>query len=291
MWVMGNSLQFFPWIAFLFLRPCGNQAQGNDTKSQGHPGFQVLKSASHYWPLDLVNGIRELPRATEGRMGPMGNDSDRNIVEGTVNHGIVLNEQKGVTLLYFGSSKNSCISDLSLCGPEGVTFSFFWKIQDLAPRNQPKPINQSNNQESFQDDPSKSQQIQAFGKKVTSHGFQIYSDEREGYVEVYRHGDSKVWNAKIKPPGPYWTHVLFTWTSNEGLKVYVNGTYNASDSQGHVSYSYVTGVDALVVGTNSERSKHYVNGIFDEFIIWERALSPPEIQHYFTDATGMLFWG
>ncbi|XP_077317905.1 adhesion G-protein coupled receptor D1 isoform X2 [Lithobates pipiens] len=283
---MGNSLQFFPWIAFLFLRPCGNQAHGNFTKSQGHPGFQVLKSASHYWPLEVVNGIRELPRVTEGRMGPMGNDSNRNIVEGTVNHGIVLNEQKGVTLLYFGSSKNSCISDPSLCGPEGVTFSFFWKIQDLSPKKQLKPINQSNNQEYFQDDSPKSQQTQAFGKKVTSHGFQIYSDEREGYVEVYTHEDSKVWKARIKPPGPYWTHVLFTWTSSEGLKVYVNSTFIASDSQGQSSYNYGAGGDRLIVATNSDPSKHYVNGAFDEFIIWERALSPSEIHHYFTAAIG-----
>lgn len=90
--------------------------------------------------------------------------------------------------------------------------------------------------------------------------------------------------------GPYWTHVLFTWTSGEGLKVYVNGTFNASDSQGQLSYSYGAGVDRLVVGTNSDPSKQYVNGAFDEFIIWERALSSPEIHHYFTAAIGMLFW-
>ncbi|KAM5193555.1 adhesion G-protein coupled receptor D1 [Mantella aurantiaca] len=315
---MGYTLQFFPWIAFLFLQPCGNQAHGNDTKSQGHPGFQVLQSASHYWPLALVNGIRELPRDTETRMGPVGNDSNRtvivhnyivlpyhnsssvhsndsafsnlsatvDIVEGTVKNDIVLNDKNGGTLLYFGSSKNSCISDPSLCGPEGVTFSFFWKIQDLSPQKPLKPVNQSNSQESFQDDSPKNQETQYFGKKVTSHGFEIYSDEHEGYVEVYTHENSKVWKARIKPPGPYWTHVLFTWTSREGLKVYANGTFNASDSQGHAYYSYGTGVDRLVVGTNSDSSKHYLNGAFDEFIIWERALKPPEIHHYFTAATG-----
>lgn len=91
----------------------------------------------------------------------------------------------------------------------GVTFSFFWKIQDLSPKKQLKPINQSNNQESFQDDSLKSQQTRAFGKKVTSHGFQIYSDEREGYVEVYTHEDSKVWKARIKAPGTH--HCVTVW--------------------------------------------------------------------------------
>ncbi|XP_069817108.1 adhesion G-protein coupled receptor D1 isoform X5 [Dendropsophus ebraccatus] len=312
---MGISLHFFPWIAFLLLRQCGNQAHGNYTKSQGHPGFQVLKSASHYWPLEVVNGIRELP--SDDRSGS-GNESDRtviihkyivlphhnvslgtsndsaysnmsatvDIVEGTVNHGIVLNEQRGVTLLYFGSSKNSCISDPSICGPEGVSFSFFWKIQDQQQKRQPDTYNHNTPHLPSQNGGHKARQAQAFGKKVTSHGFEIYSDESDGFVEVYTRGNSKVWKASIKAPGPYWTHVLFTWTSIDGLKVYVNGTFNASDSRGQVSQSYGDSNDSLVVGTSSDPSRQYVNGAFDEFIIWEKALSPLEIHHYFSAAIG-----
>ncbi|XP_073532202.1 adhesion G-protein coupled receptor D1 isoform X3 [Phyllobates terribilis] len=320
---MGSSLHLFPWITFLVLRPCENQVHGNYTKPQVHPGdigfswngrngFQVLKSASHYWPLEVVHGIRELPRANDDRRGSR-NESDKtviihnhivlpyhnaslvnsndsafsnlsatvDIVEGTVNHGIVLNEQKGVTLLYFGSSKNSCISDPSICGPEGVSFSFFWKIQDQEQRKQ-----QDTYAHNTYHTPSQNGGHKAFGKKVTSYGFEIYSDEHDGYVEVYTRGNSKVWKASIKAPGPFWTHVLFTWTSSEGLKVFVNGTFNASDSRGQVSQSYGDNNDNLVVGTNSDLSKHYVNGAFDEFIIWERALNPHEIHHYFTAAIG-----
>ncbi|KAG9487588.1 hypothetical protein GDO78_007423, partial [Eleutherodactylus coqui] len=279
--------------------------------------FQVLKSASHYWPLGVVNGIHELPRENDDRTGS-GNESDGtviihssivlpyhneslvnsnasaysnlsatvDIVEGTVNHGIVLNEQKGVTLLYFGSSKNSCISDPSICGPEGVSFSFFWKIQDQQQKKQQDTYNHNSQHLPSQNGGHKAQQTQAFGKKVTSHGFEIYSDEHDGYVKVYTDSNSKVWKASIKAPGPYWTHVLFTWTSSEGLKVYVNGTFNASDSSGQVSYSYGDSNDSLVLGTNNDLSKHYVNGAFDEFIIWERALNPQEIHHYFTAAIG-----
>ncbi|XP_075032536.1 adhesion G-protein coupled receptor D1 isoform X2 [Mixophyes fleayi] len=279
---MGNSFHFFPWIALLFLRTCGNQAHANSAKWQAHPGFQVVKSASHYWPLETVDGIRELPRGNDSRTGS-GNESDGNIVEGTVNHGIVLNEQKEVTLLYFGSSKNSCISDPSKCGPEGFTFSFFWKIQDQQ-KNKQKSYTHDNQR--FRDGSQKPRQAQPFGKKITSHGIEIYSDENEGYVEVYTRENSKVWKASINPPGLFWTHVLFTWTLSEGLKVYVNGTFNASDSRGQVSYNYGDGNDSLVVGANSDPSKHYVNGVFDEFIIWERALSLHEIHHYFTAATG-----
>ncbi|XP_053327719.1 adhesion G-protein coupled receptor D1 [Spea bombifrons] len=315
---MERSLHFFTWIVILIVRPCGHQALGNHSKPQNHPGFQVLRLASHYWPLEVVNGIQELPKSIEGRTGP-DNESDRtvtihnltvfpyhnssyvhsndsaysnssatvDIVEGTVNQGIFLNEHKGDSFLYFGSSKNSCISNPSICGPEGVTFSFFWKIQN---QNEKKQHQKKHATQSHQDEPQNEgqipQQTLASGKKVTSSGFEIYSDEHEGYVEIHTRDNSKVWKASISPPGPYWTHVLFTWTSSEGLKIYMNGTFNTSDSTGQMSHSYGDGNESLVLGTNSDSSKQYVNGAFDEFIIWERALSPEEIHLYFTAATG-----
>lgn len=41
------------------------------------------------------------------------------IVEGVVNKGIYLNGDRGATFLHFGNYKNSCISDPTLCGPQG----------------------------------------------------------------------------------------------------------------------------------------------------------------------------
>lgn len=40
-------------------------------------------------------------------------------MEGKVNKGIYLKEEKGVTFLYYGSYKSSCISNPAQCGPEG----------------------------------------------------------------------------------------------------------------------------------------------------------------------------
>lgn len=39
-----------------------------------------------------------------------------------VNKGIYVTEKKGVTFLFFGSYRNSCISNPEACGPEGETF-------------------------------------------------------------------------------------------------------------------------------------------------------------------------
>ncbi|CAH2295696.1 adhesion G- coupled receptor D1 isoform X1 [Pelobates cultripes] len=286
---MERSLHFLSWAVILLLNPCGNQssiqALGNNSKSSNHPGFQVLKSASHYWPLEMVNGIHELPNSGDGRTGP-DSESDINIVEGTVSQGIFLNEHRGDTFLHFGSSKNSCISNPSICGPEGVSFSFFWKIQSQQDKKEQDIYTTHNQQDQFQNREQTPRQTLASGNKVTSSGFEVYTDKNEGYVGLYTRENPKLWKASISPPGPYWTHILFTWTSKEGLKIYMNGTFNTNDSRGQVSLSYGDMKESLVLGTSGDSSKQYVNGAFDEFIIWERALTPQEIYLYFTAATG-----
>uniref|UniRef100_A0A4W5N7P1 Adhesion G protein-coupled receptor D1 n=1 Tax=Hucho hucho TaxID=62062 RepID=A0A4W5N7P1_9TELE len=181
-----------------------------------------------------------------------------------VNKGIYLNGDNGGTFLHFGNYQNSCISDPTLCGPEGITFSFFWKNQE-----------------------SESRFAIASGGKVISNGFSVYANAYAGYVEFYTRGNSRRWRANINIPGPFWTHILFTWTLTDGLKIYINGTFNTSDPTGNVSMNYGDPYPDLVIGTGNEQSYgHYVTGAFDEFVIWERALSPEEILMYYKAAIG-----
>lgn len=88
--------------------------------------------------------------------------------------------------------------------------------------------------------------------------------------------------------GPYWTHILFTWTNKAGLKVYINATLTAENRNGSISEeAYGDPYPDLVIGTgNSKTYGHYVTGAFDEFVIWERALSPKEISLYYSAAIG-----
>ncbi|XP_076010107.1 adhesion G-protein coupled receptor D1 isoform X2 [Genypterus blacodes] len=181
-----------------------------------------------------------------------------------VNKGIFLNGDNGGTFLHFGNYQNSCISDPTLCGPEGITFSFFWKNHE-----------------------EQSRFAVASGGKVISNGFSVYVNSYGGYVEFYTRGNNHRWKANIKIPGPFWTHVLFTWTMTKGLMVYINGTFNVGDRAGSVSEYYGDHYQDLVIGTGNRNSYgHYVTGAFDEFIIWERALSPQDIMLYYSAAIG-----
>uniref|UniRef100_I3JY62 Adhesion G protein-coupled receptor D1 n=1 Tax=Oreochromis niloticus TaxID=8128 RepID=I3JY62_ORENI len=216
----------------------------------------VLDTASHYWPLDAVEGIHEL-------WDHNGNRSD--IVEGMVNKGIFLNGDNGGTFLHFGNYQNTCISDPNLCGPEGITFSFFWKNHESASRF-----------------------AVASGGKVISNGFSVYTNPLGGYVEFYTRSNKHRWRANIKVPGPYWTHILFTWTKKDGLKVYINATLTAENKNGSISEeTYGDPYPDLVIGTaNNKRYSHYVTGAFDEFVIWEKALSPENISLYYNATIG-----
>uniref|UniRef100_A0A4W6FM28 Adhesion G protein-coupled receptor D1 n=1 Tax=Lates calcarifer TaxID=8187 RepID=A0A4W6FM28_LATCA len=254
----------------------------------GIMSLQVLATASHYWPLDAVDGIYELWDQIGNRPAlrihnhtvlPSSHNSSYvytndsaytnisatvDIVEGMVNKGIFLNGDNGGTFLHFGNYQNSCISDPTLCGPEGITFSFFWKNHE-----------------------AESRFAVASGGKVISNGFSVYTNPFGGYVEFYTRGNNHRWRANIRVPGPYWTHILFTWTKKDGLKVYINGTYTTGDAVGNVSENYGDPYPDLVIGTGNDRAYgHYVTGAFDEFVIWERALPPNEILLYYNAAIG-----
>ncbi|XP_043102551.1 adhesion G-protein coupled receptor D1 isoform X2 [Puntigrus tetrazona] len=239
------------------------QVRSDSASPSQHPGLQVLATASHYWPLDLADGIHSLSDQIGDRTGHV-NGTNIKIVEGMGNKGIYLNGDNGATFLHFGNYKDSCISDPALCGPAGITFSFFWKNNEIDSRF-----------------------AIASGGKIKSSGFSVYSNPHGGKVEFYTRGDSKTWKAHIKLPGPYWTLVLFTWTQAEGLKVYINGTFSVEDPTGNVSLNYGDPYTDLVIGTgNTGNYNHYATGAFDEFVIWERALSPQEIRLYYSAFIG-----
>ncbi|XP_035562324.2 adhesion G-protein coupled receptor D1 isoform X3 [Canis lupus baileyi] len=184
------------WLLLLY---CAFQVHRVCSGSPAHPGFEILASASHYWPLENVDGIHELQDTTgvlrthnltvlpsHNSTFVRTNDSAYSnfsatvdIVEGKVSKGIYLKEEKGVTLLYYGRYKASCISSPAQCDPDGVTFSFFWKTQGEQSRPTPS----------------------AYRGQVVSDGFKVCSSGGKGSVELYTRENSMTWEATFSPPG------------------------------------------------------------------------------------------
>ena len=71
----------------------------------------------------------------------------------------------------------------------------------------------------------------------------------------------------------------------------VSGYLGTSDPSGKVSHAYGEPSVNLVIGSEQDQTKRYEVGAFDEFIIWERALTPDEIAMYFTAAVGQWAQG
>lgn len=68
----------------------------------------------------------------------------------------------------------------------GITFSFFWKNQELESRF-----------------------AVASGGKVISNGFSVYTNPFGGYVEFYTRGNNHRWKANIRVPGTFFFYTLF----------------------------------------------------------------------------------
>ncbi|XP_036159346.1 adhesion G-protein coupled receptor D1 isoform X1 [Myotis myotis] len=276
------------WPSWLLLLCCSFQVRPALSSLQAHPGFKILLTASHYWPLEHVDGIHELqetagawrarnltvPPSHNATFVPTNDSAYSNasatidLVEGKAGKGIYLREQKGVTLLLYGRYKASCVSNPAQCGPEGVTFSFFWKTHGEQSRSRPS----------------------AYAGQVVSDGFKVCSSRGRGSVELYTRDNSRTWEATFSPPGPHWTHVLFTWKPEDGLKVYVNGSLSTWDPSGKASPAYGEPSANLVISSEQDQPRGYEVGAFDEFILWERALSPEEVAMYFTAAVGKHVW-
>lgn len=132
-----------------------------------------------------------------------------------VNKGIFLDGDNGGTFLHFGNYQNSCISDPTLCGPEGewanaaavvvvVVLIVFRLFGSDCPLPLPSPLPTSSGitfSFFWKNHETESRFAVASGGKVISNGFSVYTNPFRGYVEFYTRGNNHRWKANIKVPG------------------------------------------------------------------------------------------
>ncbi|XP_012927317.1 adhesion G-protein coupled receptor D1 isoform X3 [Heterocephalus glaber] len=184
---------------WLLLLCCTCQVRGAHPRAQDHPGFAVLASASHYWPLEDVDGIQELQDMTGALRAynltgspshsptfvPTSDSAYSNLsatvdlMEAKINKSIYLKEEKGETLLFYKST--SCISSPERCSVQGLTFSFFWKTQGEHARPAPS----------------------TYGGQVLSDSFKVCFSGSRGSVQLCTRDDFMIWQATFSPLGKH----------------------------------------------------------------------------------------
>jgi PKD repeat protein len=90
-----------------------------------------------------------------------------------------------------------------------------------------------------------------------------------------------------------WQHVVVTWSSGNGLRVYRNGTEDSA-THNETRSGQISGVTELLVGQGAKDtgSNDGWNGYVDEFRLYDRALSPAEASALFeTSQSGSLTTG
>lgn len=84
-----------------------------------------------------------------------------------------------------------------------------------------------------------------------------------------------------------WHHVICTFDSAVGSKVYIDGTSNASDAVTTANGN--AAAVALFGGIDSGSTSAFWNGTLDEIAIWNRTLSSTEVTSLYNSGAGLQY--
>jgi len=89
--------------------------------------------------------------------------------------------------------------------------------------------------------------------------------------------DSDFW------PAGDWQHAAVSWDNITGaIRMFVNGVEQADKIDDFTGVAMGADRD-VTIGSNSERNKYWWDGVIDEVAVWNRALSPEEVQQLYQD--------
>lgn len=90
------------------------------------------------------------------------------------------------------------------------------------------------------------------------------------------------WPTNFKPPLNTWSHLIVTCSSEDGLKLYVNGALR--DQRSTVDRTAMAGTTAqLHFGKDSQSQTLYFNGDMDDIRLYSRVVNAGEAQNIFTE--------
>ncbi|XP_065683392.1 uncharacterized protein LOC100215503 isoform X1 [Hydra vulgaris] len=225
-------------------------------------------SSDYYWPLDLVMGKEVMGTSTAEYFGS-GQPNSLSLFPVTLS-----NQQPRYVLSFNGKDNyvkavinSSCsINPLSNTCLHGFSASVLFKCS--------------------QESSTKCSIIDSVAYNKFK-GYSIYVIGKTLFVYVL--GENIYYSQNVKFIKDTWYHVAFTYSLQNGLFVYINGTIKATQPFFRVSYSRPQSTETLYFGASA--SLEFCKVELSSVAIFERELSVSEINQIYLSEFGRCSWG
>ena len=129
--------------------------------------------------------------------------------------------------------------------------------------------------------------ISSGAEPSSSPGFAFYQYQEQHFLTVSTL--NQTWLLKINSMPPYWTHVTFTWSKQQGLKFYENGTLVQQNDSSQDSHRTSDASVNLTIGTPLLLDNYVQPNLqMYDLTIWQGVISQEQILQHFM--AGMFFF-
>ncbi|XP_028398752.1 solute carrier family 49 member 4-like isoform X2 [Dendronephthya gigantea] len=232
----------------------------------------LYRDAVHYWSMDEI--IQPSPQTSNDNLHYI-KDAKSDLrgtlrrtahVTGQVEKALELN---GNGFIDLGNFVNTCLGKPSSCR-NGMTVSLWLKYK-----------------------PSEKRQyfLGTSGTDIKQPGFVIYQDlysNGSNYIAVSVRTGKAAWTTHVTVPTYTWTHVLFSWSSRDGLSVHTNGTLASRVEEFSPTDSIENFYTVLTLGRPNNEYR-LSRATYDELAVWYLVLTEQEAKAIFARSSGTDF--
>ena len=130
--------------------------------------------------------------------------------------------------------------------------------------------------------------ISSGAEPLSSPGFAFYQYQEQHFLNVSTL--HQTWSLKINSMPPYWTHVTFTWSKQQGLKFYENGTLVQQNDSSQNSHRTPDASVNLTIGTPLLLDNYVQPNLqMYDLTIWQGLISQEQILQHFMAGTCFFF--
>ncbi|XP_064622616.1 uncharacterized protein LOC135484853 [Lineus longissimus] len=108
-----------------------------------------------------------------------------------------------------------------------------------------------------------------------------YNDANGDYIKCLLKTSRMKWSKSVKMSVQIWYHIAITWSTDNGLAIYLNGHLVIEQKTGKdetttvdISRNFTIGVPNNILSLSDfSQANYYPNGYIDDLMVWEKSLS------------------